>query len=416
MDDKASAQLNESDKIKAHNTQQLKAITPIGKKACRAQCSDSNTQSVTQSAHGFAQHLITWQKQSGRHHLPWQQTRDAYHIWLSEIMLQQTQVNTVIDYYQRFLKKFPTVHTLAQASLDEVMSLWAGLGYYSRARNLHHCAQKIVMHYAGIFPSDPNELIKLPGIGQSTAAAISAFAYGTRAAILDGNVKRIFTRVFGISGHPNNKTVERQLWQLAKTLLPENDIEVYTQGLMDFGATLCKRTQPLCLKQATLCPFSQTCIAHQEQRIAELPTPKPKKTLPLRHAIVLIIRDQQDVLLQRRPLTGIWGGLWCLPQIELTDAITWPGKVEENWLSLAQTFGEISSYQALPEYLHTFTHFRLRLLPLLIDINTLKTNQHLHQNVASYTADIAQQWISLIKQTSIGMPTPIERLLKNLIK
>lgn len=361
----------------------------------------------------FATRLIAWQKKYGRHQLPWQQTRNAYHIWLSEIMLQQTQVNTVIDYYQRFLEKFPTIHTLAQASLDDIMSMWAGLGYYSRARNLHRCAQEVVMHHSGLFPTDPQQLIKLPGIGQSTAAAISAFAYGAHAAILDGNVKRVFTRVFGISGHPSNKAVERQLWNLAETLLPRSDIEAYTQGLMDLGATLCKRTQPLCLKQASLCPFSDTCIAYQENRISELPTPKPKKTLPLRHAVVLIIKHQSQILLERRPPKGIWGGLWCLPQIDLPDAIAWPNTVNDTWLTAAQNIGKIISYRMLSEYRHTFTHFRLRLLPLLIEIDKAKATKRARQNIASYKAN-PPQWFSLTEQTSIGMPAPAARLLKAL--
>lgn len=381
----------------------------------------------------FATRLITWQKKYGRHQLPWQQTRNAYHIWLSEIMLQQTQVNTVIDYYQRFLEKFPTVEKLAHASLDEVMSMWAGLGYYSRARNLHRCAQEVVMHHSGVFPRDPQQLIKLPGIGKSTAAAISAFAYGAHAAILDGNVKRVFTRIFGISGHPSNKVIEQQLWHLAETLLPARDIEAYTQGLMDFGATLCKRTQPLCLKQASLCPFSECCIAYQENRISELPTPKPKKTLPLRHAVVLIVKHQSQILLERRPPTGIWGGLWCLPQIDLSDAIPWPNTLDDTWLGTAQKIGQIISYRMLPEHLHTFTHFRLRLLPLILEVEKTQGTKRVHQNTFSYAKHSQQehlhasyltstvacemtspQWFSLTAPTSIGMPAPVARILKTL--
>ena len=361
----------------------------------------------------FSARLINWQKKYGRHRLPWQQTRDAYLIWLSEVMLQQTQVNTVIDYYQRFLEKFPTVQVLAQASLDEVMSMWAGLGYYSRARNLHRCAQEIVNNYAGLFPSDPQQLNKLPGIGQSTAAAISAFAYGTQAAILDGNVKRILTRIFGIAGHPSNKSVERQLWRLAEVLLPQTNIEVYTQGLMDFGATLCKRVQPLCLQQASLCPFSDTCIAYTENRIHELPTPKPTKVLPLRHAVTLIIRKQKNVLLQRRPPKGIWGGLWCFPQIDITDAVIWPRTIDKSWLDFAQTFGKITAYQSLPAYLHTFTHFRLRLLPLFIEIEGTTINRCVCQNTADYT-EAPSQWFLPTEFASIGMPTPVKHLLQGL--
>ena len=194
----------------------------------------------------FANAVITWQKQHGRHQLPWQQTRDAYRIWLSEIMLQQTQVATVIPYYARFLERFPDVDALAAAPVEDVMAHWSGLGYYTRARNLHRCAQQIVAQHSGRFPQDPEILATLPGIGKSTAAAIAAFAYGARAAIMDGNVKRVFCRVFGVEGFPGQATVEKDLWQRAEALLPEQDIEAYTQGLMDLCATLCTRTRPAC--------------------------------------------------------------------------------------------------------------------------------------------------------------------------
>lgn len=255
----------------------------------------------------FATRLIAWQKTMGRHDLPWQKTCDAYHVWLSEIMLQQTQVSAVIHYYQRFLQHFPTVETLAAASIDEVMALWSGLGYYSRARNLHQCAKKIVDDFAGQFPADEQLLQALPGIGRSTAAAITVFAYGAQAAILDGNVKRVLSRVFGIAGWSGLKVVEQQLWQLATSLLPENEIESYTQGLMDVGAMLCKRSKPLCLNEPQACPFAADCVARNENRIHTLPEPKPRKAIPLRHAVILILRQEGRLLLQRRPPIGIWG-------------------------------------------------------------------------------------------------------------
>ncbi|MGE5622963.1 MAG: A/G-specific adenine glycosylase, partial [Bacillota bacterium] len=206
---------------------------------------------------GFSAQVIRWQKQHGRHALPWQNTRDAYRIWLSEIMLQQTQVAAVIPYYQRFLERFPDVFVLAAAPAEEVMAYWSGLGYYSRARNLHRCAQRVVSEYGGVFPSDPVLLADLPGIGRSTAAAIAAFAYGARAAILDGNVKRVFCRVFGVDGFPGTKPVEDKLWRRAIALLPQDDIEAYTQGLMDLGATVCTRSSPSC----EACPLAQRCVA-----------------------------------------------------------------------------------------------------------------------------------------------------------
>jgi len=252
----------------------------------------------------FSRAVIDWQVAHGRHALPWQNTRDAYRVWLSEIMLQQTQVTAVIPYYARFLARFPDVAALAAASADDVMACWAGLGYYSRARNLHRCAQRVVSEHGGVFPADPLLLAELPGIGRSTAAAISAFAYGTRAAILDGNVKRVFARVFGIDEYPGVKAVENALWQTAEALLPQAGIEAYTQGLMDLGATLCTRSQPACPR----CPLAARCLALASGRTAELPVRKPKKAVPLKSATMLVIIDRAQVLLERRPATGIWGG------------------------------------------------------------------------------------------------------------
>ncbi|MCH2221614.1 MAG: A/G-specific adenine glycosylase, partial [Dechloromonas sp.] len=209
--------------------------------------------------HRFTEQLITWQKVAGRHDLPWQNTRDAYRIWLSEIMLQQTQVGTVIPYYLRFLDSFPTVEALAAAPIEAVIEHWAGLGYYARARNLHRCAQQVATHFGGKFPANANELAELPGIGRSTAAAVAAFAFGQRAAILDGNVKRVLCRQFGIDGFPGQAAIHRKLWDLAESLLPEGDIERYTQGLMDLGATLCTRSRPRCDD----CPVAAGCVARR---------------------------------------------------------------------------------------------------------------------------------------------------------
>jgi len=230
----------------------------------------------------FSAALITWQKQHGRHGLPWQQSREAYRVWLSEIMLQQTQVTAVIPYYQRFLEIFPTVFDLAAAPVEQVMEHWSGLGYYTRARNLHQCARQVVEKYQGKFPADPALLQELPGIGRSTAAAITAFSYGTVAAILDGNVKRVFARVFGIDGYPGTKPVEDNMWLRAQALLPAQDIGAYTQGLMDLGATVCTRSSPKC----TLCPFQPRCVAYAQCRTAELPVRKPKKAQKEKQAIM----------------------------------------------------------------------------------------------------------------------------------
>lgn len=331
----------------------------------------------------FSDRLIAWQRHAGRHDLPWQNTRDAYRIWLSEIMLQQTQVSTVVPYYERFLGRFPTVCDLAQAPQSEVLALWAGLGYYARARNLHRCAQVVAAEYGGMFPQDPALLAELPGIGRSTAAAISAFAYGTRAAILDGNVKRVLCRHAGIEGFPGSARIERQLWALAEARLPASDMTAYTQGMMDLGATVCSRSQPLCLH----CPVAEDCVARQQGKQAELPTPKPRKTLPEREAAFLFFVTDKSLFLQRRPQHGLWGGL--LVPVEL------PVSAVGDWLKQAG----ISPDQAfpLPPLRHTFTHFHLTL----------------HAYWLPLPAEMTQslEAIPLTEALAAGLPTPIRKIL-----
>ena len=345
----------------------------------------------------FSAALIVWQKQHGRHQLPWQQTRDAYRIWLSEIMLQQTQVSTVIPYYHRFLQHFPTVGALAAAPLEQVMSLWAGLGYYTRARNLHRCAQVVMQQHAGVFPSEVAALAALPGIGPSTAAAIAAFAYGQRAAILDGNVKRVLCRVFGIAGFPGQLAVERQLWQLASALLPAHEIEAYTQGLMDLGATVCTRTRPRCAE----CPWQARCVAKQTERIAELPTPRPKKVTPEKHSVMLWIVYADQLLLEQRPPSGIWGGLQSLPELVRLggnpDATDLHAEVQ---LALAD-IGEIAELRVLPEFRHAFTHFRLRVTPLQIKLKRRYT----------LAAQAALFWQATAALDTAALPAPVRKLL-----
>jgi len=297
----------------------------------------------------FSVRLIAWQREHGRHDLPWQNTRDPYRIWLSEIMLQQTQVSTVIPYYARFLARFPDVAALAAAPADDVMTLWAGLGYYTRARNLHRCAQVVVEQHGGRFPESVEALAELPGIGRSTAAAIASFAFGARATILDGNVKRVLARVFGVEGFPGEKKVENGMWLLAESLLPVNatddDISAYTQGLMDFGATLCARGKPDCVR----CPFAVDCVANVTGRQRELPAARPKKTVPTRRTWMLLLRDGDTVMLEKRPPSGIWGGLWSLP--EAAD--------EAALVQLARDFGATADVSPLAPLTHVFTHFRL---------------------------------------------------------
>jgi len=338
----------------------------------------------------LAARLIRWQQRHGRHDLPWQNTRDAYRIWLSEIMLQQTQVATVIPYFQRFIERFPDVFALAAASQHEVMALWSGLGYYSRARNLHRCAQQIVTDYHGIFPSDPALLASLPGIGRSTSAAIAVFSAGARAAILDGNVKRVLCRAFGIDGYPGEKTIETALWQRAETLLPKKNIEAYTQGLMDLGATVCTRSKPDC----PACPLAAQCIALATGRVAELPQRKPRKETPEKQVTMLLVLDNHQVLLLRRPEYGIWGGLWSLPEMETDD----PAAVEQ----MATAFGQVASCQPLPSFSHAFTHFRLRISPWLLRLErraTLATQQEM-------------VWHDLARLDDAPLPAPVRKLLQ----
>lgn len=335
----------------------------------------------------FSTRLIAWQKQHGRHDLPWQQTRDAYRIWLSEIMLQQTQVGTATPYYLRFLERFPDIATLAAAAQEEVLEYWAGLGYYARARNLHRCAQTIVAEHGGVFPASAAQISELPGIGRSTAAAIAAFAFGQRGAILDGNVKRVLTRVFGIEGFPGKLAVERELWTLAESLLPENmvagEIEIYTQGIMDLGATLCTRNRPDCGN----CPMRGICIAERDGRQGELPTAKPAKAVPERAVTVSVFIDGDRVLLQRRPSSGIWGGLLALPE----------GEPEQ----LAIALGLIpQATTPLPELRHTFTHFRLTISPLLCRVSA-----------PAACNEPGMEWLPLARIGDAALPTPIRKIL-----
>ena len=336
------------------------------------------------SQHPFTSRLIAWQKIAGRHGLPWQKTRDPYRIWLSEIMLQQTQVATVIPYYQRFLASFPDVMALAAAPIEQVIAHWAGLGYYARARNLHRCAQQIATVHAGKFPKLPAELIELAGIGRSTAAAIAAFAFGQPAAILDGNVKRVLCRQFGIEGFPGSASVDRSLWALAESLLPTRDIESYTQGLMDLGATLCSRKRPRCAE----CPVNADCIARRDGRQGDLTASRPRSAVPERTATFVMILHQQQLLLERRPPSGIWGGLLVPPE----------GEVNQVLRKLGLT---AISQHSLPKLKHTFTHFRLTIQPVLCKIEA-------HFSCA----ETGLSWVDLDKAADAGVPTPIGKLIR----
>jgi A/G-specific adenine glycosylase len=340
-------------------------------------------------ASDFADRLIAWQKKAGRKGLPWQGTRDPYRVWLSEIMLQQTQVATVIPYYQRFLARFPTLPDLAAAPVEEVMPLWSGLGYYARARNLHKCAQQVLERYRGEFPRDAQLIAELPGIGRSTANAIASFCFGAQTPILDGNVKRVFARCFGIEGFPGALKVEREMWALAEQLMPAEDTGIYTQAQMDLGATICTRGKPLC----TRCPLGDVCVAYRDNRVSELPAPRPKKVVPERESFFLILESARGVLLEQRPPSGIWGGLLCLPELPAgADAVRYA----------KQNYGVVAAdWQELPALRHTFTHFRLTLRPLHARVEQLPS-----------VMEDGQRWLAEDAYAGAALPTPIRTLLE----
>ena len=343
----------------------------------------------------FSDRIIAWQKTHGRHDLPWQRTRDPYCIWLSEIMLQQTQVATVIPYYERFIRRFADVRALASAPNEAVMARWAGLGYYSRARNLHRCAKLIVASHGGEFPRSVEQLAKLPGIGRSTAAAIAALACGERAAILDGNVKRVLARHFAIEGYPGAASVERELWQRAESVLPAGEIEVYTQGMMDLGATVCVRSRPLC----DACPVNETCVARREQTVSNLPTPRPVKQRQVRSSIVLVMQDASGaMLLEPRPPAGIWGGLLSPPEFEADTA------GEAIVVAVKARYGlQITVPEALADIRHEFTHYIYVMQPRLARV----TGSHA-------AASFSLRAVSNDELETAPLPSPIRRLLQQL--
>lgn len=340
----------------------------------------------------FATTVVKWQKTHGRHHFPWQQSRDAYRVWLSEIMLQQTQVSTVIGYYKRFLERFPDLTALALASQDEVMPYWAGLGYYARARNLHKCAQVVHAQYNGQFPPDPALIAQLPGIGRSTAGAIAAFAYGVRTPIMDGNVKRVFTRHFAIAGYPGSSKIDKALWELAHAALDAApgtlDIGSYTQGLMDLGSGPCARRNPACEQ----CPLQGSCQARQLGLQSQLPTPKPRTVVPTRSCEMLLLLCDNQILLERRPDSGIWGGLWTLPQFESLD--------DMNAFCVAQGLA-LDTPQRMGGLQHVFTHFKLNITPWQakypeIQLNAQRANQ---------------AWFPIEQWPDLALPTPVRKIL-----
>jgi A/G-specific adenine glycosylase len=336
----------------------------------------------------FARTLVAWQREHGRKGLPWQGTRDPYRIWLSEVMLQQTQVAAVIPYYERFLEEFPTIEALANAPEGEVLRLWAGLGYYARGRNLHAAARKIAFDLRGEFPRAAREIADLPGVGRSTAAAIAAFAFGERAAILDGNVKRVLARYRGIAGFPGDKAVETKLWTAAEALLPDKDIETYTQALMDFGATVCTKGAPDC----GACPVRGECVARKESLVTRIPAPRPRKPLPSRRATWLVLLHAREVLLERRPGVGIWGGLWSFPEVDDVER------------ACREAGADARSARKLAPIEHGFTHFRLRIQPVLCHVARAKARAE----------QAGRMWIDIEEAKDAAVPAPVKALLGTL--
>jgi len=341
---------------------------------------------------GIAARVIAWQHRHGRSGLPWQGTRDPYRLWLSEVMLQQTQVATVLDYYDRFLARFPDVHALAAAPLDDVLASWSGLGYYSRARNLHRCAQAVVADHGGRFPTDAATLATLPGIGRSTAAAIAVFAAGERAAILDGNVKRVLTRVLGFGSDLAVATHERMLWQHAEALLPTRGIERYTQGLMDLGATLCSARTPRCGD----CPLVRQCVARREGDPARYPVKTRKLRRGTHNNAMLWLVDGERWWLTQRPSKGVWAGLWTLPLFESMTALQsasapWPGRSE-----------------VLAPINHALTHFDWRLDPVR---HALPSRLAKARRTSIESALQPGHWFTRDQALALGLPAPVRKLL-----
>lgn len=344
------------------------------------------------AAESFSGRVLYWFDEHGRHDLPWQQDISPYRVWISEIMLQQTQVQTVIPYFERFMRRFPTVSALATASQDDVLGLWSGLGYYARARNLHRAAQRIVADFDGRFPQTLDEVVSLPGVGRSTAAAILSIACGQSHAILDGNVKRVLARHAAVPGWPGKTAVANELWRCAEQRLAESRVADYTQAIMDLGATLCTRSKPACER----CPVNADCVAYASDQIAKYPGRKAKKPKPLRKTTMLLASNGSEVFLQRRPETGIWGGLWSLP--ELGD------RAVQEWCRehLGAPPTQCDEWQTLR---HSFSHYDLDIQPLLLRIAAAP------QTVAD-SADVA--WHAIDNEPPGGVAAPVKKLLDQL--
>ncbi|WP_392560876.1 A/G-specific adenine glycosylase [Orbus sturtevantii] len=339
----------------------------------------------------FSDYILEWYDKYGRKTLPWQIEKTPYHVWLSEIMLQQTQVVTVIPYFNRFITRFPTITDLANASMDEVLHLWTGLGYYARARNLHKTAKIIAEKFVGIFPTKFDDVLDLPGIGRSTAGAILSLSQNQHFPILDGNVKRVLARYFAIDGWPGNKVIENQLWQLSELVTPQQQVDKFNQAMMDIGAMICTRSKPKC----TLCPLKQDCIVFATDSWQAYPTKKPKKELPTKTAYFLVLANNGTVWLEKRPPAGIWGGLYCFPQFSSDDDI-------DVWLKKVGIIAQVRSQ--LIALKHTFSHFHLDMVPIYTQIE--QNNACLDQSDGC--------WYNLSSPPKIGLAAPVSNLLRQL--
>lgn len=338
----------------------------------------------------FSETVLAWYEVHGRKHLPWQQNITPYRVWVSEIMLQQTQVATVIPYYERFMASFPTVEALANATQDDVLHHWTGLGYYARGRNLHKCAQTVVSEYHGEFPSSVEGLSALPGIGRSTAGAIASISMGIRAPILDGNVKRVLTRFYALSGWPGTTAVEKELWNIATRLTPQHSHQQYTQAMMDLGATLCTRSKPAC----GICPLQPDCQGYAEGNPTQYPNSKPKKEKPIRSTVMVILENERgELLLKQRPQSGIWGGLWSFPEVE--------GIAETEQVILNETGHTKAESQTLNTFRHTFSHYHLDITPVHVILKRPAATVH-ENNV---------HWYNNSSPSAIGLAAPVKKLL-----
>lgn len=344
----------------------------------------------------FSLPVLAWFDKFGRKNLPWQHPRDPYRVWISEIMLQQTQVKTVIPYFERFMTSFPTIHHVANASEDQVLAHWSGLGYYSRARNIYKTATIICTQYAGCFPQDLAHLVALPGIGASTAAAIASQAFNQPTAILDGNVKRVLSRYFKVDGWPGHSKVSKQLWQLAEECMPQTRCADYTQAIMDLGATCCTRNKPSC----AVCPVHLTCQSFLNNVVNDYPQKKQKKVLPVKQQIFLLFyNEKNEIFLEKRPPTGIWGGLWCLPALELTTDLN-------EYISQSFNF-KIEKITELMKIKHTFSHFHLEINAKAIGVTALPNQSQVKENTG---------WFYSPNNLTLGLAKPVSQLINRFLE